>query len=48
MVRKASGLLQIARAMRVLANLSGERPDLIEEKLERAIGLSQHHGRYSK
>lgn len=41
MVRQISGFLQVARAMRVFANLTDEKSLSAEEKLERAIGLSQ-------
>lgn len=43
MVRKASRFLQLSRTMRALANISDEIAEMAEEKLERAIGLSQHH-----
>lgn len=43
MIRQASSLLHSARSMRALANLTDQRSKQAEEKLERAIGLAQHH-----
>ncbi|KAI6232493.1 Alpha-mannosidase [Aphelenchoides besseyi] len=43
MVRASSNVLQLARSVRVMANLTGDKFDEAEEKLERALGLSQHH-----
>lgn len=43
MVRQASSLLQMARSLRAFSNLTDARSEELEEKLERAVGLAQHH-----